>query len=316
MLNVRILFVFFFSILPLTAYGLEITISPTAEVTEKVVRLGDVATFSEDSSMATALASQRLCNAPAVGSTLTIKAGIIQKKIQRSAGLKNEILWIGSPETIVTRASIQINADDMKETIEEYLIQQKDTLPPAEYSFIPRQLPIPFDIPTGELDIQIIPSNSDIIGSKRFSLIYKVNGSIVKNLSIRGKLKAMAPVAVMTQSVRKGSILHPQMVSMEMKDLSSLRTPCTNLRMVLGKRLTKRLRLGTVLDLSFIEFPPVIHKGQLVKMVVNHKGVQLVATGIASMNGKQDQIIRVRNTRSNKNVFCKVSSPGIVEVQI
>ncbi len=316
MSNIRILFAVLFSLLPLTANGLEIKISPTAEVSEKVVRLGDVATFSEDSAMATALASQRLCNAPAIGSSLTIDAGIIQKKIQRSTELKKELTWIGSPATVVTRESIQISSDDMKESIEEYLIQEKDTLPPAEYFFIPRQLPIPFKIPTGELEIRIIPSNSDIIGSKRFSLIYKVNGKIVKNLSIRGKLKAMAPVAVMTQSVRKGSILHPQMVSMEMKDLSSLRTPCTNLRMVLGKRLTKRLRLGTVLDLSFIDFPPVIHKGQLVKMVVNHRGVQLVATGIASMNGKQDQIIRVRNTRSNKNVFCKVSSPGIVEVQI
>lgn len=316
MSNMRILFAVFFSLLPLTAYGLEISISPSAEVSEKVVRLGDVATFSEDSSMATALASQRLCNAPAIGSSLTIDAEIIQKKIQRSAELKKEITWIGSPATVVTRKSIQISSDDMRESIGEYLFQQKGILPPAEYSFIPRQLPIPFEIPTGELDIKIIPSNPKIIGSKRFSLIYKVNGTIVKNLSIRGKLKAMAPVAVMTQSVRKGSILHPQMVSMEMKDLSSLRTPCTNLRMVLGKRLTKRLRLGTVLDLSFIEFPPVIHKGQLVKMVVNHRGVQLVATGIASMNGKQDQIIRVRNTRSNKNVFCKVSSPGIVEVQI
>jgi flagella basal body P-ring formation protein FlgA len=316
MTNLRIFYTILFCLLPATAYSLAISISPSAEVSTEFVRLGDVATFSDDSAIATALASQRLCNAPAIDSSVTIKTGTIQTKIQRSSDLKEEIKWIGSPETVVTRKSVSINADDMLESIDEYIFQQKETLPPAEYSFVPRQLPIPFKIPTGDLEIRIVPSNPEIIGSTRFALIYKVNGTIVKNLSIRGKLKAMAPVAVMSQSVRKGAILHPEMVTMKEQDLSTLRTPCTNLRMVLGKKLTKRLQVGTVLDLSFIEFPPVIHKGQLVKMVINHKGIQLVATGIASTNGKQDQIIRVMNTRSDKSVFCKVSSPGIVEVQL
>lgn len=311
-----IFFAVLFCLLPLTVYCLEIKISPSAKVSTKDVRLGDVATFSEESEIATVLGDQLLCNAPTVGSSITVKTETIQRKILRSSDLPKDIKWIGSPETVVTRESIRISADDMRESIEEYLFRQKETLPPAEYSFVARQLPIPFEIPAGEVEIKITPSNPNIIGSKRFTLIYEVNGTIVKNLSIRGKLKAMAPVAVLSQSVRKGTILHPDMVTMETKDLSTLRTPCTNLRMVLGKKLRKRLRSGTVLDLSFIEFPPVIHKGQLVKMVINHQGMQLVATGVASMNGKQDQIIRVRNTRSNKNVFCKVSSPGIVEVQI
>jgi flagella basal body P-ring formation protein FlgA len=106
------------------------------------------------------------------------------------------------------------------------------------------------------------------------------------------------------------------MVEMEIKDLSTLRTPCTDLRRVLGKKLTRKLRVGSVLDLSFIEFPPVIQKGQLVKMVVRQNGLQLTATGISYKNGKQNEIIRVKNIRSNKNVFCKVVSPGLVEVQI
>lgn len=312
----RIVHTVLFCLLPVTAYSLAISVSPSAEVSTGFVRLGDVATFSEDSDIATALASQRLCNAPAIDSSITIKTGTIQTKVQRFSDLKEKIKWIGSPETVVTRKSIPISTEDMIGAIDKYISEKKETLPPAEYSFLPRQLPIPFKIPTGDLEVKIVPSNPEIIGSKRFSLIYEVNGKIAKNLSIRGKLEAMAPVAVLSQSVRKGAILHPEMVIMERKDLSTLRTPCTNLRMVLGKRITKRLRAGTVLDLSYVEFPPVIRKGQLVKMVIKHQGLQVVATGIAAMNGKQDQIIRVKNTRSNKSVFCKVSSPGIVEVQL
>jgi flagellar basal body P-ring formation protein FlgA len=218
--------------------------------------------------------------------------------------------------TVVSRNGTHITPTDITNSIDNFLLEMQDSLPEAEYSFIPRQLPLPFDIPTGNLEIRVIPSDPDIIGSKRFSLIYNVNKKTVKNISIRGQLKVMAPVAIVTQGVKRGSILQPDMVEMELRDLSTLRNPCTNLRKVLGKRLSKRLRRGSVLDLSFIEFPPVILKGQLVKMIVNNNGLQLTATGISHMNGKQGQVIRVKNIRSNKSVFCKVSSPGIVEVQI
>jgi flagella basal body P-ring formation protein FlgA len=148
------------------------------------------------------------------------------------------------------------------------------------------------------------------------SLVYKVDDTIVKNISVRGKLKAMTPVAILTQNVKRGSILHPDMVQLQSKDLGKLRTPCTDLREVLGRRLTRSLRTGSVLDMSSIEIPPLIRKGQLVKILLNHNGMHLSATGISSMNGKQDQIIRVVNTVSKKMIYCKVSAPGIVEVQI
>ncbi len=311
---------FFLSILciivPFTVHGLQLTSLPTVEVSNRFVLLSDIVLFSEVSPLSTALGSRRITSAPPVGKSLTIQTVDVQKKLSRELKLEDNLLWNGSVSTVVSRKGVRITATDIAASIDNFLLEMQDSLPEAEYSFVPRQLPLPFDIPTGNLELRVIPSDPDIVGSKRFSLIYLVNNKTVKNISVRGKLKVMAEVAVLTRSVKRGSILHPNMVEMELRDLSTLRDPCTDLRMVLGKRISKRLRSGSVLDISFIDFPPVIRKGQLVKMVVNHNGLQLTATGISYMNGKQDQIIRVKNIRSNKSVFCKVSSPGIVEVQI
>jgi flagella basal body P-ring formation protein FlgA len=316
MRTIQIIFSLLFCFFPATIYGLQITSLPMAEVTTDFVLLSDIVTFSEDSPLATALGTQRIANAPRIGKTITLQTRSIQKKLLKEFKLKNNLQWNGSSTTVIKRQGLQITPGEITASIDEYLHDMQDSLPEAEYSFVPRQLPLPFEIPIGDLEVKVIPSDPDIVGSKRFSLLYLVNDKTVKNISVRGQLKAMAPVAVLTRSVKRGSILHPNMVEMEMRNLSSLRSPCTDLRMVLGKKVSKRLRSGAVLDLSFIEFPPVIHKGQLVKMVVNHNGLQLSATGISYMNGKQDQVIRVKNVRSNKSVFCKVSSPGIVEVQI
>lgn len=304
------------TIVPFTVHGLQITSLPTVEVSNGFILLSDIVSFSEESPLATALGSRRITNAPPVGKSLTIQTKDVQKKLSRELNLESNLLWNGSVSTVISRKGVRLTAADLTNSIDTFLLEMQDSLPEAEYTFVPRQLPLPFDVPTGELEIRVIPSDPDIVGSKRFTLMYLVDGKTVKNISIRGKLKVMAPVAVLTRGVKRGAILHPDMIEMELRDLSTLRTPCTDLRMVLGKKLSKRLRSGSVLDVSYIEFPPVILKGQLVKMVVNNNGLQLTATGISYMNGKQDQIIRVKNIRSNKNVFCKVSSPGIVEVQI
>jgi flagella basal body P-ring formation protein FlgA len=299
-----------------SCFALTVTFTKEAEVTASHITLADVAAFGEDSALAKALASKHIAFAPKAGANITVTKKSIKDKLLRQIPENTDVTWEGASSILVTRLGIPIGPQEIEAVITEYLLQKKDELPSADFSFVPRELPLPFMLPTGELAIDVIPANPNVIGSRRFTLIYKVDGKIVKNISIRGKLKAMAPVAILTQNVNRGSILHPNMVQLQTKDLGKLRNPSTNLREVLGKKLTRSLRAGAVLDMSSIEFPPVIRKGQLVKILFNNNGLQLSAKGIASMNGKQDQIIRVINTGSQKTIYGKVLSPGIVEVQI
>ncbi len=304
---------FFF---PISSMALEITFSPKAEVTTSFICLGDVAEFSEDSPLAIALATKHITVSPKAGKSASLNTAEIITNINKKSALDSSIQWKGPPVINVTRKGITIGPADIESSIAEYLEEKSNDLPIADYLFVPREFPLPFMVPTGELSVDVIPATPKVLGSRRFSLVYKIDNKTVKNISIRGTLEALASVAVLTQNVKRGAILNPAMVELQTKDLSKLRAPCTNLREVLGKRLTRSLRSGSILDLSSIDFPPLIHKGQFVKMVVNHNGMYLTASGIASMNGKLNQTIRVLNTGSRKEIFCRVAAPGIVEVQI
>jgi flagella basal body P-ring formation protein FlgA len=311
-----LLFAAFFLSLPAAVSALEITFSPVAEVTSSFVTLGDVARFNENSSLSTALGSKHIAQAPKPGKTVRLDANQIKTRLLTNFPSTPSMQWTGAETITVKRKGIAIGPREIELAIADYLKDRSTDLPAADYSFIPRELPLPFVLPGGQLEIDVIPADPKVIGSRRFSLVYKVDGKIVKNISIRGKLKALASVAILTQNVKRGTILHPDMVQLQTKDLSKLRDPCTNLREVLGKKLTRSLHSGAVLDLSSVDFPPLIHKGQLVKILINHNGIHLTATGISSMNGKQDQIIRVMNNGSHKMIFAKVAAPGLVEVQI
>ncbi len=306
----------FFFCFQATGFALTVSFNKEAEITNPYITLNDIAILSDDSVLATALGSKHIAVAPKAGATATITTQNVKEKLLRQLPGNITVQWSGSPTVLVQRKGITINPQDVQSTIDTFLLEKQDELPVADYSFIPRELPLPFVIPTGILETNIIPSDPKVIGSRRMSILYKIDGKVIKNISVRGKLTAMAPVAVLSQNVKRGSLLYPDMVNMQLRDLGKLRNPCTDLREVLGKKLTRTLRTGTVLDLSSIDFPPLVQKGQLVKILINQNGLHLSATGVASMEGKQDQIIRVMNTGSQKIIFCKVAAPGIVEVQI
>jgi len=285
-------------------------------VDSPVITLNDIAHFDEESPLSIALGSKHVAPAPKPGQKVTLRSVLLKKRLLNSFPGNENIGWTGSETVEVSRSGLIIGPDEIQLAIANYLEDRAGDIPLADYSFIPRELPLPFVIPTGDLEVEVIPADQKIIGSRRFSLVYKVDEKIVKNISIRGKIKAMAQVATLTRNVKRGDILQPDMVQMQSRDLSRLRTPCTSLREVLGKKLTRSLRTGAVLDNSSIDFPPLILKGQLVKILINYNGMHLTATGIASMNGKQDQIIRVMNSGSRKIILCRVAAPGLVEVQI
>ncbi len=296
--------------------ALNITFKTSAEVSSPFITLADIAVFDQQSPLSKSLASIRIGNAPPAGDSITLDTVMVKNTLSRELTQGQSVQWNGPASLLLRRKGVSIGPQEVESAIRDHIESQKENLPLAEYTFIPNELPLPFVIPTGQLEIEVLPSKPGIIGSNRFSLIFKVDNKILKNISVRGKLKAIGDVVVLTRNVKRGAILQPDMIQIEKNDLSSLRDPCTDLREVLGKKVLKSMRSGSILDISNIDFPPVIQKGQLVKILINHNGLKLTATGIATTNGKQDQVIRVQNTGSQKMVFCRVSAPGIVEVKI
>lgn len=309
-------FITFLFLLVAPCYGIEITIMSKAEVTEKNITLGDIAKFSEQNALTKGLAKLVLSTSPEPGSLVTFRTSEIQKHLYRKTSLSHNAIWKGSPVVTVYRTGIQITQDSLLSAIHNFLKENEDKLPNAEIRFTPKSIPLPFLVPKGELSFEVIPSNPRILNSSRFSIIIRVDNRVRKNISVLGKIQALAPIAVMQSTLKKGSIITSDDVALAVKDITKLKNPCLNLQELLGKRLKKTIRAGHAINLRNVEFPPIIKRGQLVKIYYNQGSLQLTATGVAYMDGKLNDVIRVRNARSNKQIYCRVAAPGIVEVAI
>ncbi|PID45631.1 MAG: flagella basal body P-ring formation protein FlgA [Proteobacteria bacterium] len=315
-MNIKTFVILFIVTLATPCFGLEVTFLAQAEVTGDSLTLGDIVQFSEESELAKTLASQVIAPAPPPGQTTGIDARQVITRIIKRNGPMDAVFWKGSSAISVTRRSIQVSKKEILQLIDTFLAENRNRLPQADISFKPAALPLPFQVPDGTVSYEVIPSNPHIIGSSRFTIICTVDGKVRKNFSVRGHLEAIAPVVVATRKLRYGDIIGPDMIELAPRDISRIENYITTPESVAGASVKRAVSRGTAIDTEAIEQPPMIKRGEFVKIIVNHNGMLLAATGIARTNGRKDDIIRVRNAHSNKLIFCRIQAPGIVEVTI
>jgi flagellar basal body P-ring formation protein FlgA len=297
-------------------YSLEITFRTTALVDGASVTLADMAEFDDQSELAQALGSQVVSPSPAPGQVILLKTGSVREHLITSLSIPTSVAWNGSPTTHVRRNAVNIGPDKIQSIIAEFILKHRHDFPNAEVRFIPASLPLPFLLPTGNLSWEVIPSNPRILPSSNISIIFKVDGHVRKNMAIPGHIEALAPIAVAAAPLRKGDMLTQDSVQTATRDISDISAPCLDPQEIIGKKANRAIKEGSVIDRSWLDFPPMITRGQVVKIVLNNGDLHVTTTGTANMNGAKDQIIRVQNNTSKKIIYCRVTAPGIVEVQL
>ncbi len=212
-------------------------------------------------------------------------------------------------------AQQKVTPERVHDCLDEFLVSSADLLPRAEIRFRSLDLPSPFDVPAGVLSCEVLPSDRRILPSRRFTVIFRVDGRVAQNISIRAELEAIAPVVVAASELSRGSVLSANDLNLVERDITGLRNPCFDPQELIGKQMRRSVRLGEPLDRAAIEFPPTIRRGEVVTIVAGRDGFMLTATGLARQDGNEGETIMVRNSSSQRDVFGRVAGPGTVEVE-
>ncbi|HKK01744.1 MAG TPA: flagellar basal body P-ring formation chaperone FlgA [Desulfuromonadales bacterium] len=304
-------------VLPTTAFALDVHIKPTATAEGEFITLGELAKITPVSETAKILAEQTVLRAPAPGETTVLGVDKIRTAVLENApGLKN-VHWGGAKQVRVKRDGIKIDSKKITRIIDDFLASKSAFLPKsATVGFKPYSLPLPFVLPKGALKTEVIPADPRIIGSRSLTLIFRVDGRVVKNIAIQGELAAIAPVVIAAVDLPRGAILKADDLQMAPVDLSKMRgTPCLDLKELVGKRLVRPIRMGVPVDRGGLDIPPLVRRGDLITIQAQKGGLQVSATGISRMNGGLGQVIRARNTASHREIYCKVTGPDQAEVE-
>jgi flagella basal body P-ring formation protein FlgA len=237
--------------------------------------------------------------------------------LQRTSLLLFLLLAMVLPQTVSAQAqAIKVGDAEIRKVLSTYLQKQQRRYPQMELRLRDIQSISPFEVEAGRLGWEITPSSPRLLDSRRFNLILRSDGKVVKNMTLSVDLEALAPVAIAADDLPRGSILQPDDLTMVTMDLTTLRSPCLDAQELVGMKLRRAIRMGAPFIRSGLETPPLVKRGDMVTITASIGTLTVTARGLAQENGAEDDTIRVKNISSHKEIFCRVTAPSAVEVEL
>jgi flagella basal body P-ring formation protein FlgA len=137
------------------------------------------------------------------------------------------------------------------------------------------------------------------------------------SLRVPVKIQHLKPVAVSTTLLSKGHVVAANDVNVSKQDVSLISDGYyQDPEQIIGLVVQRTIPAGNIIRQNMVKERVVIRRGELVRMVIQASGFSVEGSGVALTDGIKGQMIRVKNTRSNKIVEAVVQDTGVAVIPI
>ncbi|MDD2558048.1 MAG: flagellar basal body P-ring formation chaperone FlgA [Desulfuromonadaceae bacterium] len=292
--------------------ALKVDVVTYASVEEEEIRLRDVVHLSP---AAESLLQLRLGRSPSAGEVRELNRSFIGRALQRAGVAQDSIVWSGAEVVRVERAGQKVTTSAINATIASFMAQRQKRLPGVDIRFEPYQQPEAFVVPRGKLQVEVIPAADNLFSSRSLTLVYRVDGRVVNNLTVRGKMEAKAEIVVAANRIRRGITIQPGDVECIMSEITDTAEPIFACEDAVGMELNRSARAGDPIDRRHLQTPVMVERGAFVRIVAERGTMRLEATGTAREDGRLGQTIRVQNSSSLQEIRAEVVDRNTVKVR-
>ncbi len=134
---------------------------------------------------------------------------------------------------------------------------------------------------------------------------------------LSAKIEIYRQVVVTTRPIERGKIISTSDLTTQKQEVSTLRASYyINPEHVVGKVAARRMAMGVPISSAAIFSPPLVKRGEQVTIIATLNTLEIRMSGQALANGKEGDVIKVKNLNSNRIIEGKVSKAGTVQVRI
>jgi len=157
-------------------------------------------------------------------------------------------------------------------------------------------------------------NNRNIKGRTTVYVRVRANGRNYGRISLSGWVDVFDTVICASKNLERGTVLTLNDVRREKLNISKFSgNYFTDSKGILGKVLKTELARGRCITSDMVKNPPLVHRGDIVKMVAVSGCLKIVTSGIAKSDGRLNEQIRVKNIRSGRVVYAKVKGKSRVD---
>lgn len=121
------------------------------------------------------------------------------------------------------------------------------------------------------------------------------------------------PVVHAARVIERGQTINAEQLQLQEVNIGKASRGFYNyLDEVVGQGAKRRVRAGQLIAPNLLTEPLLIRRGQQVTIIASQDGISASATGEALANGREGEVIRVRNLGSQKVIEAQVVEDGVV----
>lgn len=168
-----------------------------------------------------------------------------------------------------------------------------------------------------EYDLSVrVPPNTRYLGHTPAEITFNTGKRSEKRVWASAYLEVLGPVGVARNPMARNQMITTDDVSLEKRDLAKVPPRAiTSVDAVIGQRLRRTLGVGAVLRKAVIEKPPVVNRGDVVKLLVETATLKITALGRVDEQGGIGDTIRVTNLDSKRRVYGEVIHNQTVRIK-
>ncbi len=293
-----------------------ISVYEKTTVEKDEILLGKIAGIkSEDHVLIRKLKNIVIGRSPLPGKSRYIGREYIKLRLkQNDIDLPKMVLKI--PEKIkVSRSFVEISREEIEKIVSDY-IHEKDFWNKNNTRIKNIQITkIPL-LPRGRITYKVIPPKvMQGMGTIPLSILFLVDGEIYKKVKATVKIRIFKEVVVTGKPLGRYRTITQDDVYMKKMDITNLPNDIiTNYKDVLGKRVRRNIWAKVVLRAEYIEFPPMVKRGDTVLIVAESEKMKITALGEVRKSGRRGERVKVINLNSNKRIFARVIDENTVKV--
>jgi len=171
-------------------------------------------------------------------------------------------------------------------------------------------------LPAGPLEYEVVaPQQWEGWGKAGISVIVRQGDRVVRNISLRVEVEALANMVVTVRQIDHGSVLSAADVALRKQDISIAQGRFLGkIEDVVGKKARSTFKANAAVRSDQLEKVPLIKVGQLVTIVAENARMRITVTGKAKSAGAEGDTITVQNLGSLKELPARVIDAGTVQI--
>lgn len=279
--------------------------------------LGDIAEVrAQDAGVAVRLRAVQLGYAPAVGSVRELSKGRILLAVT-AAGFAEGAVRLDSPEVVTVGREAQTLAPEVVREAVERAAAAAFNREGIKGRLAQLDAPPTFEVPSGAIELKAtFGAARDFLAALPVSLEVRVDGRVVRRLTLSAQLEAYGPVLVAAHNIDEKARVRAEDVRVEERRLERAPTAYVlDAEGLKGRAAARRIGAGEPLTAELLYAETVVRPGDSVRVVGESGGISLSVAGEARGAGRVGDRVQVRNTQSGALLQTIVVDEGLVRVR-